>query len=128
MNKVLLVEDDSVERRMYEKILSAEGFEVMTVTNGKACHQKAVDGKPDIIILDIMMPEMNGFEALDVLHSDPVTKQIPVLVFSNLSDKHYEDDAIRGGAVRYMNKSQTENKDLIRTIRDIISAYTQKPH
>jgi CheY-like chemotaxis protein len=126
MSKILLVEDDPIEQRMYQNLFAQEKFEVFTVNNGKECHGKAIDTEPDIILLDMMMPEMNGLDTLDVLQFDPQTKKIPVIAFSNLSDPQYMDEAMRRGAVKFIIKSQIENKELVRTVNDIITAY-KKP-
>jgi PleD family two-component response regulator len=126
MSKILLVEDDVIESRMYQNLFAKENFELVAVDNGQDCRAKAIEMKPDIILLDVMMPKMNGFETLDVLQFDAETKGIPVIMLTNLSDKHYEDEALRRGAVKYIIKSQIENSKLLRIIRDIISAYESK--
>jgi len=126
MNKILLVEDDELESRMYQRIFSQEGFEIVAIENGESCHQKALDIQPDIILLDVMMPKMNGFETLDILEMDPITKKIPVIIFTNLSDPKYAEESLRRGAVKFIIKSQFENKQLIQIINDIINLY-KKP-
>lgn len=127
MSKILLVEDDPMESRLYQKLFKLENFEIVTIGNGHDCREKALEEKPDIILLDIMMPQMNGFETLDVLRFDEVTKKIPVIMLTNLSDKHYEEEALRRGAVKYVIKSQIENDKLVILVKDIINAYTPKP-
>ena len=122
-----MVEDDPAELRLYRNVLGAEGFEVVALENGQDSRQKAVDEKPDIILLDVMMPKMNGFEALDVLQFDPATKKIPVIILTNLSDPHYEEEALHHGAVKFLVKSQTENKQLVQIIRDVLTAFAAKP-
>jgi len=125
MSKVLLIEDDPMESRMYQRLFNEEGFEIAILESGQECRQKALDEKPDIILLDVMMPNVNGFEALDILRSDPETKKIPIVMFTNLSGSHYADEALRRGAVKFIVKSQVENKQLIIMIKDIIAAYQQ---
>jgi CheY-like chemotaxis protein len=126
MAKILLVEDDPAEVRLYHNVLTAEGFEVIELGTGYDCKQKALDEKPDLILLDVMMPQMNGFETLDVLQFDPGTKKIPVIMLTNLSDPHYEEESLRHGAVKFLVKSQTENKQLINVIKDVLSAFAKK--
>ena len=126
MSKVLLVEDDPAESRLYQRLLTAEGFDMVAIDNGQECHAAAVSFRPDIILMDIMMPKMNGFEALDILRIDKDLKMIPVVVLSNLSDDHYKEEAHKRGAVQFIIKSQIENKDLIGVIRDVLTAYTRK--
>src|SRR5689334_16598756 len=122
MSKILLVEDDQPESRLYQNLFTKEGFEIVAVDNGQDCHAKAQEVKPDIILLDVMMPKMNGFETLDVLQFDPETKKIPVVMLTNLTDKHYEDEAFKRGAVKYIIKSQIENSKLVETVNDVIAA------
>jgi CheY-like chemotaxis protein len=127
MSKILLVEDDVIESRMYQRLFTEEGFDLITMENGVECRQKAIDDKPDIILLDVMMPKMNGFETLDVLQTDPETKKIPIVMFTNLSGSHYADEALRRGAAKFVVKSQFDNNQLIQMIRDIINAYKPNP-
>jgi PleD family two-component response regulator len=127
MSKILVVEDDQPESRLYQNLFSKEGFEVVAIDNGHDCREKAIAEKPDVILLDIMMPQMNGFETLDVLRFDEETKKIPVVMLTNLSDKHYEDEALRRGAVKYVVKSQIENSKLVALVRDVMSAFSPKP-
>jgi two-component system, cell cycle sensor histidine kinase and response regulator CckA len=126
MSKILLVEDDEAEQRLYINILKSEGFDVVLLANGQDCHNKVVEEKPDLILLDVMMPKMNGFETLDVLQFDSETKKVPVIILTNLSDPHYEEEALRHGAVKFLIKSQTENKQLVRIIQDVIQAFGPK--
>ena len=126
MSKILLVEDDEMESRMYQRLFSQEGFEIVAIENGEECHQMALEFKPDIILLDVMMPKMNGFETLDILEMDPETKKIPVIIFTNLSDPQYAEESLHRGAVKFIIKSQFENKQLIQIINDIITLY-KKP-
>lgn len=127
MSTLLLVEDDMPESRLYQNLFRFEHFQVVAIDNGQDCHAKAVEIKPDIILLDIMMPKMNGFETLDTLHFDQATNKIPVLMITNLSDKHYEEESLRRGATKYVVKSQISNKQLVNLVRDIINAYAPKP-
>ena len=126
MSKVLLVEDDPTESRLYQNLLAAEGFAVVAIDNAQECRQKIIEEKPDVVLLDIMMPKMNGFEALDVLQFDAETKKTPVIMLTNLADPRYEEESLRHGAVKFLIKSQTENKQLISIINDVIAAFGKK--
>lgn len=126
MSKILLVEDEPTEARLYQNLLTAEGFTVVSIDNAQDCRQKVVEEKPDLVLMDVMMPKMNGFEALDVLQFDSTTKATPVIMLTNLSDPRYEEEALRHGAVKFLIKSQTENKQLISTIKDVIAAFGKK--
>lgn len=124
MNKILLVEDDELESRLYVNLFTKHGFDVLALSNGLECHAKALEYKPQIIVLDIMMPKMNGFDTLDVLRFDPATRQIPVLILTNLSDDHYANEARKRGATAFLTKSNVENAQLMQQITDIIAAYS----
>jgi CheY-like chemotaxis protein len=126
MTKIMIVEDDPAEMRLYQNVLSKEGFEVVSLENGQDTRQKAIDEKPDLILMDVMMPKMNGFEALDVLQFDAETKKIPIIMLTNLSDPHYEEESLQHGAVKFLIKSQVENKQLVQIIRDVLTAFTPK--
>ncbi|OGG29572.1 hypothetical protein A3A63_03120 [Candidatus Gottesmanbacteria bacterium RIFCSPLOWO2_01_FULL_46_9] len=126
MGKILLVEDDPMESRLYQNLFTKEGFEVVAIDNGHDCREKTLEVKPDVILLDIMMPKMNGLDALDVLRFDPETKKYPVIILTNLSDQHYQDEAAKRGATMYIIKSQIENKVLVQKVRDVIGVYAPK--
>src|SRR5688572_17881275 len=85
MTKILLVEDDELIYRMYIKAFEHEGFETEVATNGKEGLEKVESFGPDIIVLDVMMPEMNGVEMLAKLKENEKTRDIPTVVLSNMS-------------------------------------------
>ena len=86
MSKVLLiVEDDPLMSRMYQKIFTFEKYDVDTAVDGQEGLEKARSVKPTVILLDVMMPKMNGMEVLDKLKIDPETKNIPVIMLTNLA-------------------------------------------
>jgi len=87
INKVLICDDAAVDRTNLENILSAAGCTVITTTNGKEACEKAKSEKPDIIFLDIIMPEMDGYETCRVLRDDPETSQIPVVFVTSKNQK-----------------------------------------
>ena len=118
--KVLLVEDDKFMVRMYDARLSAEGFAVDTALNGDECLEKALTSKPDIILLDLMLPLMDGFTVLQRLKADEKTKNIPVIVFSNRS---LQEDIVKAkelGAEDFLVKVSTPPEEVIRKINSII--------
>ncbi|OGG11717.1 hypothetical protein A2Z00_03675 [Candidatus Gottesmanbacteria bacterium RBG_13_45_10] len=122
----MLVEDDPTESRLYKTLFIKEGFEVMAIENGQDCRQSALDFKPDVILLDVMMPKTNGFEVLDILKFHPETQIYPVIMLTNLSDQHFVDEALSHGATKFIVKSNIDNKNLIQTVRDVIGAYASQ--
>lgn len=111
--KVLVVDDDPLIIRMYEHKLSADGYQVFLAFDGQGAVVSAKENKPDLILLDLMMPKMNGVETLKFLKKEPDTKKIPVIILTNLSDNEpYLKATEELGAKDYMVKAQTSLKEL----------------
>lgn len=125
MAKVLIVEDDPLMSRMYHKIFSFEGYEVEIADNGEEGLEKTRTTKPTVILLDIMMPKMNGLEVLDKLKADPDTKTIPVIMLTNLAGQQDAEAALSKGAVKYIVKSEHEPKEITHMVKEIIAGYTR---
>ncbi|OGM12195.1 hypothetical protein A2Z22_05200, partial [Candidatus Woesebacteria bacterium RBG_16_34_12] len=117
--KVLIIEDEPLVARMYEKALTFEKFEVICAVGGKDGIEEAKKNKPDIILMDIMMPEMNGIEALDIIKSDPVTSDIPVVMLTNLSGIHDMELAKEKGAEDYWVKKDIKPREMGEKIKKI---------
>lgn len=125
MAKILIVEDDPLMLRMYQKIFTFEKYDVTTATDGQDGVEKARTLKPTLILLDIMMPKMNGIDALTKLKSDPDTKTIPVVMLTNLAGEQDAETAMMKGAVKYIVKSQYEPKQIVNMVKEIIAAHTR---
>lgn len=114
---ILLVDDDLTLREMYEERLKAEGFEIIQATNGEEAMQKARESKPNVILLDIMMPKVNGFDVLKELKADADLKDIPVIILTALIQ---DVDRLQGkklGATDYIVKSETMPGEVIAKIK-----------
>lgn len=105
MATVLLVEDEVTLRDMYVIMLELKNHKVHLATNGREGIQKAKTLHPDMIFMDMMMPEMNGVDALKELKRDPDTQTIPVIMLSNLADDQQEKETKELGALKYVTKS-----------------------
>lgn len=125
MAKLLIIEDDPLMSRMYQKIFSFEGYQVDVAPNGQDGLAKVKTDNPTLILLDIMMPVMNGLEVLDKLKADPDTKAIPVVMLTNLAGVQDAETALAKGAVKYIVKSEHEPKDVVAMIKEIIAGYTR---
>jgi CheY-like chemotaxis protein len=125
MAKVLIVEDDPLMARMYQKIFGFEGYEVSLAADGEEGIQKAGAEKPTIVLLDIMMPKMNGIQALDKLKANPDTKNIPIIMLTNLAGQQDAETALTKGAVKYIIKSEHEPKQVTDMVKEIIAGYTR---
>jgi DNA-binding response OmpR family regulator len=120
MAKILLVEDDSNLREIYAARLEAEGYEVVTAGDGEEGLAVAVKERPHLVIADVMMPKISGFDMLDILRTTPETKDVKVIVMTALSQ---DEDRQRGeslGADRYFVKSQVVLEDLVSTVKELL--------
>jgi CheY-like chemotaxis protein len=125
MAKVLIVEDDPLMSRMYEKIFGFEKHTVVMAHNGEEGFEKAKTEKPTMILLDVMMPKMNGFQVLDKLKLDPELKNIPVVMLTNLASEKDAENAMLKGAVKYIVKSEHEPKEVVKMVDEILAAHTR---
>jgi OmpR family response regulator RpaB len=123
--KVLIIEDDQLIQRMYGKIFTFEGYEVITASDGEEGLEKARTTSPTIILLDVMMPKLNGMQVLEKLKMDPATKTIPVVMLSNLAGDNDIETALAKGAVKYIIKSEHDPKEIADMIEQIVAGYTR---
>ena len=125
MAKVLIVEDDPLMSRMYQKIFKFEGFEVDFALNGEEGLDKIRSIKPTLVLLDIMMPKMNGLQVLEKVKLDPATKAIPIVMLTNLAGTQDAEAALTKGAVKYIIKSENEPKQVVNMVKEILAGYTR---
>lgn len=121
MAKVMLVEDDNNLREIYEARLLAEGYEIVSAQDGEEALALAVKEKPDLIIADIMMPKISGFDMLDILRSTPETKNTKVIMMTALSQAEDKARATKLGADRYLVKSQVTLEDVARVAKEVLA-------
>lgn len=120
MTKIMLVEDDKSLREIYSIRLVAEGYEIVSAGDGEEALAMAVRERPDLILSDVMMPKISGFDMLDILRATPETKDIKVIMMTALSS---DDQRARGenlGADRYLVKSQVGIEDVINVVHDVL--------
>lgn len=120
MTKILLVEDDNNLREIYEARLLAEGYEIISAKDGEQALALAQEQSPDLIISDVMMPKISGFDMLDLLRSAPKTKDTKVIMMTALSQAEDKDRADRLGADRYLVKSQVTLEDVVKVAREVL--------
>lgn len=111
--KILLVEDDQGLSSVYKARLEAEGFEVYHCDNGESALSDAMEYKPDLILLDIMMPKISGFDVLDILRNTPETANMKIIMLTALSQDTDKDRAKDLGADDYLVKSQVVIADVV---------------
>ena len=114
---VLTVEDDPFILTIHKNKLAKEGFDAMLAANGEEAMKLARERKPDIILLDLIMPIKDGFQTLKELKDDPQLKDIKVLVLSNLSQEEDQQRVIEMGAAEYIVKANVSFKEIIERIK-----------
>lgn len=120
MAKIMIVEDDPMLVEIYEKKLQDAGFEIKVVMSGKAVKDEVILWQPDLILLDVVLPDMDGFEILEVIKRENEIKDIPVYVFSNLSAKEDIDRAISLGAAGFLTKSNFTPSQLAEKVKELV--------
>ena len=120
MSKIMVVEDDVSLREIYSIRITAEGYDVVSAGDGEEALAVAVREKPDLILSDVMMPKISGFDMLDILRSTPETANIKVIMMTALSADDQRQRGERLGADRYLVKSQVGIEDVINTIHEVL--------
>lgn len=115
--KILLVEDDEALAAVYKSRLELEGFETLEVNNGEKALSAAIEFRPDLILLDVMMPKISGFDVLDILRNTPETGNIKVIMLTALSQPKDKEKAEALGVDDYLVKSQVVIGDVVDRIR-----------
>lgn len=118
--KILIVEDDKSIRDLYEIKLNHSGFNVFTAEDGGKGWDLAQKEKPDLILLDIMMPVMNGFEVLKKLRKDKETKDIPVIILSNYGEVDQMTQGFLVGATDYLIKAEHTPSDVVEIVNETL--------
>ena len=115
--KILYIEDEPALQRALSAMLVREGFETLQALDGETGIRLAKEKKPDIVLLDLVLPRMNGFAVLQALKGDPETKDIPVLVLTNLEGVGDIEKVVEMGAVSYLVKTNYPLSELIEQIK-----------
>jgi len=117
---IIIVEDDKFLLGILSDRFEAEGFTVIQAMNGSEAVKKTGEARPDLVLLDLILPELNGFEVMEKLKADARTKNIPVIILSNLGS---EEDMERGkklGAVDYLVKAYFTPDEIVQKVREAI--------
>ena len=121
MSKILLVEDDSALRDIYSTRFLAEGYEVITASDGEQALTTAVSEKPNLILLDVMMPKISGFDVLDILRTTPETKESKIIIMTALSQPSDMSKGRNLGADDYLVKSQVTLTDVVEKVKVMLA-------
>ncbi|MDQ5943460.1 MAG: hypothetical protein QG675_228 [Patescibacteria group bacterium] len=121
MPKILIVEDELALRDVYATRLQAEGYQVVLASNGEEALATAVAERPDMILLDIMMPKISGFDVLDIIRTTPEIANTRVIMLTALSEETDRERGEKLGVDRYLVKSQVILEDVVNAVADVLS-------
>jgi DNA-binding response OmpR family regulator len=120
MKKILIIEDDNFLRELIVKKLLREGFEVKEALDGEEGVKKTKEEKPDLVLLDLILPTFDGFEVLSRIKMDSETKEIPVVILSNLGQKDEIERGMAMGAADYLVKANFTPSEIVAKIKAIL--------
>ena len=120
MTKIMLVEDDKSLREIYGVRLLAEGYDIVSAGDGEEALAMAIKERPQLIVSDVMMPKISGFDMLDIIRSTTETKDIKVIMMTALSSEEQRTRGESLGADRYLVKSQVGIEDVVRVVHEVL--------
>lgn len=118
--KILIIEDDKFLMELISKKLTQEGYDISEATDGEEGIKKAQEEKPNLVLLDLILPGMNGFEVLSKIKEDPLLSKTPVIVISNLGQEEDVEKGFKLGATDYLIKAHFTPKEIVEKIRAIL--------
>lgn len=118
--KILLVDDEQDTATVFETVLKQGGFEVTIANNGTSALSIAKTGGFDLILMDQMMPDMSGTDALKAIKDDPATSKVPVAMLTNFSHDELVKESLNRGAIDYILKYQISHEDLLKKVKGIL--------
>ena len=120
--RILFIDDDSVLADIYRQRLRMENFDVEHIPDGELAMQVALDYKPDLVVLDLMLPKLSGFDVLDIMRNTPETRSLKIIVFSALGSKEDRERAMKLGADGYIVKSEVTLAEMMEKLRQLLPA------
>ena len=117
---ILLIEDDTFLASIYQKKFEMEGFKMSVAEQGEKGLQDAKKKKPDLILLDILLPKMDGFTVLEKLKADVGTKSIPVILLTNLGQKDDVEKGLQAGATDYLIKAHFKPSEIVERVKQVL--------
>jgi len=122
--KILFIEDESALQKTFSDLLSREGYEMISALDGETGLRLAQTKQPSLILLDLVLPKMHGFDVLKSLKKDPATQNIPIIVLTNLEEMENIEKALDLGATTYLVKANYKLEELLEKIRKALSPET----
>jgi DNA-binding response OmpR family regulator len=120
MKKILFIEDESALQKTFSDVLEKEGYKVISALDGESGLRLAKSERPDLILLDLILPKKDGFEVLKELKKEEITKEIPVIVLTNLEEIESVEKALELGATTYLVKAQYTLEEVIKKVKGVI--------
>ena len=117
MKKILFIEDESALQKTFGEILKQEGYEMTSALDGESGLRLAKDKKPDLILLDLILPKLHGLEVLKKLKEDPETKEVPIVILTNLEEVGDVEKALELGATTYLVKESYRLEEVVKKIK-----------
>lgn len=127
MKTILIIEDDDFFRELIRKKLTSKDFSFLEAVNGETGIEMMEEKKPDLVLLDLLLPNIDGFEVVTQIKSDPEISHIPIIVLSNLGQKEDIDRALKLGASDYLIKSQFDIDQVIEKITNVLQSVPERP-
>lgn len=121
MTRIVVADDDRMFRKVAETTLRRRGYEVAIASDGEEALQLIRSERPDIIVLDLIMPKLQGFDVLTILKQDTLTSAIPVIVLSSLTQEQDKQEALDLGAVAYFNKTTFSIGELLKQVETTLT-------
>ncbi|THI91770.1 MAG: response regulator [Nitrospira sp. CG24A] len=121
MTRIVVADDDRMFRKVAETTLRRQGYDVATASDGEEALQLIRSERPDMIVLDLIMPKLQGFDVLQTLKQDTRTSAIPVIVLSSLTQEQDKQEALDLGAVAYFNKTTFSMSELVKQVESTLA-------
>lgn len=120
-NKILIIEDDNFISDMYRMKLESEGFNVRIAEDGQKGLEEVNKEKPDLVLLDVVMPRMDGFGVLQTIKEDPEVQSVPVVLLTNLGQKESVEKGLKLGALDYIIKAHFTPAEVVEKVKEILN-------
>ena len=120
MKKILFIEDEAALQKTFRKLLTGEGYEMLSALDGETGFNLAKSQQPDLILLDLILPKLTGFQVLKKIKETPETKEIPVIILTNLESMNDINKALEAGATTYLVKTTYNLDEIMEKIKKVL--------
>ena len=118
--KILIVEDDKFLRELISRKLTSENYEIVEAIDGEEGLKKIEKEKPDLVLLDLILPGIDGFEVLSKVKEDPALSSIPVIILSNLGQREEVEKGLKLGAIDYLVKAHFTPNEIVEKMKEVL--------